>query len=61
MDREKWTKSTRCGTSSCVEVTELGGWILVRDSKKPNQAPLSFTREEWSAFRAGILLGEFSF
>jgi hypothetical protein len=55
-------KSGRCGTSSCVEVAHFGGQVLVRDSKNPDQSALTFTMEEWQAFRLGMVEdGEFRF
>lgn len=68
-----WTRSSRCGGGSCVEVAytaactsgncvQVGaccGDILVRDSKNPDQQPLRFTTDEWQAFLAGVQAGEF--
>jgi uncharacterized protein DUF397 len=34
---------------------------LIRDSKRPDMAPLTFTRDEWSAFVQGVSAGEFRF
>lgn len=54
--------STLSGTGgTCVEV---GGdadvdVIMVRDTKDPHGATLSFDREEWEAFIGGVKLGEF--
>jgi hypothetical protein len=56
-----WRKSTRCGSSACVEVARDGAEYLVRDSKNPDSAPLRFTDAEWRAFVAGVNAGEFSF
>jgi hypothetical protein len=56
-----WRKSSRCGNSSCVEVAEFDDQILVRDSKNPEQSALSFTKEEWTAFRLGMVAGEFQY
>lgn len=56
-----WRKSSRCGTSTCVEVARLGEAILVRDSKNPEAGTLAFTEAEWDAFTAGVLAGEFRF
>ncbi|BAL87321.1 hypothetical protein AMIS_21010 [Actinoplanes missouriensis 431] len=56
-----WLKSSRCGTSTCVEVARDGDRILLRDSKNPDVAPLAFTEEEWRAFAAGVEAGEFRF
>ena len=56
-----WHKSTRCGSNTCVEVAKVDGEYLVRDSKKPEVEPLSFTPAEWTAFVQGVAAGEFSF
>jgi hypothetical protein len=57
-----WRKSTRCGSSSCVEVAKIDDdSYLVRDSKNPDQATLTFTAAEWSAFVAGVQAGDFRF
>lgn len=34
--------------------------VLVRDSKSPENAPLVFTVDEWSAFVQGVRAGEFN-
>jgi hypothetical protein len=60
-DSVTWRKSTRCGTNTCVEVAVVDNEYLVRDSKNPDTAPLSFTQEEWTAFVAGVNAGEFNF
>jgi hypothetical protein len=57
----KWHKSSRCGTSTCVEVAKVGSEYLVRDSKNLDVAPLSFTAAEWDAFVEGVRAGEFRF
>ncbi|MGX6605638.1 DUF397 domain-containing protein [Micromonosporaceae bacterium Da 78-11] len=55
-----WTKSTYCGNTGCVEVANDGETILMRDSKNPDAAPLTFDRAEWTAFIAGVADGEFN-
>jgi hypothetical protein len=55
-----WRKSSFCGSSACVEVAELDGAFLVRDSKTEDGPILTFTAEEWSAFVAGVQAGEFA-
>ena len=56
-----WRKSTfSSGTgNNCVEVADLGGGRLVRDSKNPTGPVLSFTAGEWDAFVKGARAGEF--
>jgi hypothetical protein len=56
-----WRRSTRCGTSTCVEVAKVEDQYLIRDSKNPSAAALSFTKEEWVAFTQGVTAGEFEF
>lgn len=53
----KWIRA--CGTSTCVEVAQVGDEFLVRDSKNPRGSVLTFTRPEWEAFVAGVRAGEF--
>ncbi|MET0416037.1 MAG: DUF397 domain-containing protein [Actinoplanes sp.] len=54
-----WRKSSRCGSSTCVEAAPVDGGVLMRDSKKPEQTPLAFGRDEWDAFLEGIRAGDF--
>jgi hypothetical protein len=58
-DHPAWRKSTRCGSATCVEVAEVGDRVLVRDSKNPDRASLSFTKLEWDSFQDGLLAGDF--
>ena len=58
-------KSSFCPGSGwgplCVEVAKDGDNIVVKDSKNPSQEPLSFTKDEWSAFVKGVKNNEFDF
>jgi hypothetical protein len=40
-----WQRSTRRGTSSCVEVAEVDTSHIVRDFKNPHAAPLASNRD----------------
>ncbi|MBN3930698.1 DUF397 domain-containing protein [Streptomyces verrucosisporus] len=55
-----WRKASASGPEhNCVEVTDLpGGGKAVRDSKRPDAAPLRYTASEWEAFRQGVIAGE---
>jgi uncharacterized protein DUF397 len=54
-----WMKSSRSSANGqCVEWTELGGGVAVRDSKNPTGPVLVFTRGEWQAFVEGVRNGE---
>jgi hypothetical protein len=55
----QWQKSSYCASNACVEVAMTSNAVLVRDSKNPQDAPLSFTADEWSAFVQGVRSGEF--
>jgi hypothetical protein len=63
-----WRKSSYSGGNggACVEVAVLPGSkegsdyvIALRDSKNPEGPALIFTPDEWTAFTAGVLDGEF--
>ena len=55
-----YRRSSFCGMGSCVEVAALPtGDIAIRDGKRPHLAPHVFSPEEWDAFLAGALAGEF--
>jgi len=57
----EWRKSKRCGNAACVEVARVEDGYLVRDSKNPTGAVLSFTEQEWTTFVEGVEAGEFRF
>jgi len=61
IDPPKWLKSTRCSGGQCVEVAKVADQYLIRDSKRPDVAPLAFTEDEWTAFVQGVTAGEFRF
>jgi Domain of unknown function (DUF397) len=42
MNVPAWRKSSRCGTSTCVEVAKVEDQYLIRDSKNPAAPALSF-------------------
>jgi hypothetical protein len=44
-----------------VEVAKVDGRYLVRDSKYPDAAILSFTEPEWEAFISAVKRDEFRF
>ncbi len=54
-----WRKSSRSGSSNCVEVAFVNGKIAVRDSKDRRGPVLEFTPVEWEAFVGGVHDGEF--
>ena len=50
-DGLNWRKSSFSGNGGeCVEVGQVPGHVLVRDSKDTDGPRLSFRREAWSAF-----------
>jgi hypothetical protein len=54
-----WVRSSRCESSSCVELARCSCGARVRDGKNPDGPFLSFTREGWRAFLKGVRNGEF--
>lgn len=57
----RFRKSSFCGNGGCVEVATLpGDEIALRDSKDDTSPVLRFTPDEWDAFLAGVLDGQFS-
>jgi Domain of unknown function (DUF397) len=58
-EHPEWRRSSVCSGGSCVEAARFAGRVLVRDAKNPDQAPLSFREDEWTAFVAGVKKGEF--
>ncbi|GGX06661.1 hypothetical protein GCM10010297_30280 [Streptomyces malachitofuscus] len=49
---ESWRKSSYSGAEGgeCIEVAETSDAVLVRDSKRPAEARLSFGAEAWAGF-----------
>ena len=56
-----WRRSSRCASTTCVEVAKVDDLYLVRDSKNPDATALEFTEAEWEAFVEGVAAGEFRF
>jgi hypothetical protein len=55
-----WRKSTLSGSSGyCLEARHNKEHVQVRDSKDRDGPALTFLRAEWTAFVAGVKLGEF--
>ncbi|WP_229698242.1 DUF397 domain-containing protein [Wenjunlia tyrosinilytica] len=57
-----WRKSSYSGDNGgdCIEVAPgIPGVVPVRDSKDPHGPALTFPDEAWTAFVAGVKLGDF--
>jgi len=55
-----WRKSSFSGSSgTCVEIADVEDGVLVRNSTRPDDVTLAFTRPELAAFVAGCKAGEF--
>jgi hypothetical protein len=52
----QWRKSSRSGGNggACVEVGQLDGSVLVRDSKTENGPELPFSYGAWAGFVAAL-------
>lgn len=58
-EHPEWRRSSACASGNCVEAARFAGRVLVRDAKNPDQTPLSFDEDEWTAFVEGVKKGEF--
>ncbi|WP_406003467.1 DUF397 domain-containing protein [Streptomyces sp. NBC_00829] len=47
------------GNDNCVEFGVIGDLTAMRDSKRPEQAPLVYTRSEIAALLSGARAGAF--
>ncbi|MFF1604836.1 DUF397 domain-containing protein [Streptomyces mirabilis] len=55
-----WEKSPFSGgNDNCVEFGVIGDLVAMRDSKRPEQTPLVYTRSEIGALLAGAKAGAF--
>ena len=59
--KPEWRRSEGCGNTTCIEVAKVDDQYLIRDSKNPDSAPLTFTADEWLAFVSGVKRDEFRF
>jgi predicted secreted Zn-dependent protease len=54
-----WRISRACDSGACVGVARQGESVLIKNTSDP-EAPISlFSKEEWTAFLAGVKLGDF--
>ena len=60
-ERLRWRRSQGCADHACVEVAADHGWVYIRDSKRPEEGFLRFTKDEWRAFTDAVAGGEFRF
>jgi Domain of unknown function (DUF397) len=55
-----WKKSSlSMGNGNCIEIANVTGRYLIRDSKDRLGPALQFTGDEWRAFLGGVHNGEF--
>lgn len=55
----RWRTSRTCDGGACVGVARDGDFIVVGNTADPMAAVSRFTAREWSAFLAGVKLGDF--
>jgi hypothetical protein len=59
LSQARWRKSSLSHQNGCVEIAQVKGHILVRDSKHKQGPVLVFTPTEWRSFLGGVRAGEF--
>lgn len=58
----RWVKARSSqGIGMCIEVSNEGDRVFIRDSKEPTAGALQFSRGEFAAFLDGCRRGEFDF
>jgi hypothetical protein len=60
-EQPAWRKASLCQSGECVEVAELNGMIVMRDSKDPTGHMLRYTTEEFRFLIRAIKAGEYNF
>ena len=61
-DRTVWRRSSYCSGGACVEVARVPGFVLLRDGKAGDDAPvLRIPARAWGAFTQDIKAGRFTF
>jgi predicted secreted Zn-dependent protease len=55
----RWRTSRTCDGGACVGVARHGEFIVIGNTADPDAAITRFTAREWSAFLAGVKLGDF--
>lgn len=54
-----WRAASRCDGGACVEVSALGGRVLVRSSADPDGAFITLNHDGWQEFVAAVKDGAF--
>lgn len=54
-----WRKSGRCDSHQCAEVAKGDGRAAIRNNTKPD-VHLTFARDDWNSFVAGVRSGAFT-
>jgi Domain of unknown function (DUF397) len=52
----QWRRSMYCASNDCVEIAQVNGTIMLRNSTKPRRV-VRYTPEEWRAFTQGLQAG----
>ena len=58
-ENAQWRKSSRSGSSNCVELAPVATQVAARDSQRPAQTPLAIDRRAWSAFAHATRIGRY--
>ena len=57
-DEHVWHHGRQCDGGACVEIAPVNEAIMVRSSVRPDTV-LTWSRDEWQAFRADVKAGLF--
>lgn len=54
-----WRVSRTCESGACVMVARQGDSVLFGEASQPDGPVITYTRDEWREFLAGVKLGDF--
>jgi len=54
-----WRVSSKCDAGTCVGVARQGEFVIIGNTAEPGGPVSKFSLEKWSAFLAGVKLGDF--
>lgn len=46
----RWSRSSMCESSACIEIAQSGDFVLMRNSRRPDGVVLRIAKARWAAF-----------